>query len=154
MCLTVKSGEVARKASHNILVKKIVKPIKSIPLQWVPICISNTGAYEFNKVLQARYVGENGKLEYVWKLGIRLFIDNAGEWYKIEEGFHSFGLFSYIRGGYRDIYKNGDAVCYLAVIPRGSEYAKGNNGDIVSTKIIVFSSFRQYILWKLKIILK
>lgn len=135
MCLYLKEGEKVRVARKNILVKKWVIPTINSN-SWFPVFREETGELEFNKVLKAKCLDSEMKLVDLDGLKV-----NGG---MIDSGFHSYRLFAdpfsfYKRSGTK----------YYAVIPRGSEYAKGGYGDIVSTQIIVFSNLWEYLKWKL-----
>lgn len=63
----------------------------------------------------------------------------------ISEGIHSYRIHS-LR--YLDDY------CRICVIPKGSEYCYGMGGEAVSTKIIVFSSYKKYFQYRWKKLLE
>lgn len=154
MCLILKkpSTDIARR---NIVCWKVVDPIKdSVPLQWLPRNIDGTGAYEFNKVCKARkYVSEvmepvkesvrksKGVSKRVLREIDHLEIKIQDGHLIIEEGFHAFR-------GYKRA-KSSGLKFYPCIIPKGSEYGLGNYGDIVSTRIIVFSSFMGFLKYLL-----
>ncbi len=148
MCLILKEGESIRIAKRNILVRKWVIPIKSSnPPQWTPVLIDGTGAYEFNNIIVARSFDNESKLVEIERL----------KEYKntIDVGFHSyslfarFTLFSKIFARFT-LFSKKTATEYYAVIPKGSEYAKGCVGDIVSNRIIVFSNLWKYLIWEIQ----
>ena len=139
MCLIVSSP--IQIAKRGILVWKIVEPIQNneIP-QWVPAVIEGTGAYKFNEVLKARGI-RNEKLVEIENLRI---VDGGEDVSPvINEGFHSFTtryLEELIVKG-----KRPKKIKKIAIIPKGAQYAKGTKNDIVSNRIIVFSSFWKFI---------
>jgi len=144
MCLVVNSP--IQIAKREILVWKFVEPIQNneIP-QWVPVAIKETGAYKFNEVLKARGIRDE-KLVEIENLRIvpkdGLNGDEAVP--VINEGFHSFttrrlgGPIGKGRGQKK-----------IAIIPKGAQYAKGIIDDIVSNRIIVFSSTWEFIKYRL-----
>lgn len=100
-----------------------------------------TGAYEFNKVIRARGLDDNSRLVEVEKLRVNVV---GNKIFTINSGFHAFRIFTKII----DCFKS-RGIGYYSIIPRGSEYAIGNNGTIVSTQIIVFSNLWKYLKWKI-----
>ena len=158
MCLTLKKSSTDI-AKRNIVCWKVVDPIKdSVPLQWLPKSVMGTGAYEFNKVCKARKYGWSevkeplyGEKATGWKSrGIskmelkeidRLEIKIQDGHLVIEEGFHAFR-------GYGKAKASGFKF-YPCIIPKGSEYGLGVNSDIVSPRIIVFSSFLGFLKYLL-----
>jgi len=142
MCLIVSSP--IQIAKRGILVWKIVEPIQNneIP-QWVPAVIEGTGAYKFNEVLKARGI-RNEKLVEIENLRIvPKDGSNGGESVVpvINEGFHSFTT----KHLEKLIGKGNRQKKIVAIIPKGAQYAKGTKNDIVSNRIIVFSSFWKFI---------
>lgn len=158
MCLTLKKSSTDI-AKRNIVCWKVVDPIKdSVPLQWLPKRIEDTGAYEFNRVCKARKFewsegmapvrGLVKKSKRVGKRVLReidhLEIKRVGQegLLTIEEGFHAFRTYKKARAsGYLNFYP--------CIIPKGSEYGLGIYNDIVSTRIIVFSSFIKFLKYLL-----
>ena len=55
-------------------------------------------------------------------------------WYSIQEGFHSYRF----------------SPSHICIIPKGSEICYGIGGEVVSTKIIVFSNYKEYFKYKWK----
>ena len=160
MCLTLKnfSTDIAKR---NIVCWKVVDPIKdSVPPQWLPKRIEDTGAYEFNKVCKARKIewsegmapvrGLVKKSKGVGKRVLReidhLEIKRVGQegLLTIEEGFHAFQTYKDAKSSYFKFYP-----FYPCIIPKGSEYGLGIFNDIVSTRIIVFSSFMKFLKYLL-----
>ena len=149
MCLTLKKSSTDI-AKRNIVCWKIVDPIKdSVPPQWLPKCTKDTGAYEFNKVNKARknmWSAESkapvpGMIKSAKRVLIEidhLEIKRQDGILTIEEGFHAFRS-----------YKKSCFKLYPCIIPKGSEYGLGINNDIVSTRIIVFSSFMGFLKYRL-----
>lgn len=122
MCLIVKDGCKIEIAKKDITTYKKVKILNDF--FWGGVFFG--GAFCFNK------------LE---KIITNLSIN---KYKKINEGFHSFK-----RSGYNYITSGKLLIC---IIPKGSEYCLGINGDVVSNQIIVFRTFFDYIkykLWKL-----
>lgn len=155
MCLILKKSSTDI-AKRNIVCWKVVDPIKdSVPPQWLPKQIPDTGAYEFNKVCKARKIGwsevmtpvkesvrkSRGVSKRVLREIDRLEIKRQDGHLTIEEGFHAFRT-----------YKKPKLLnfkFYPCIIPKGSEYGLGINSDIVSTRIIVFSSFIKFLKYLL-----
>lgn len=155
MCLTLKNSSTDI-AKRNIVCWKVVDPIKdSVPLQWLPKRIEDTGAYEFNRVCKARKFewsegmarGLVRKSKGVGKRVLReidhLEIKRVGQegLLTIEEGFHAFQTYKDARAS--------NFKFYPCIIPKGSEYGLGIYNDIVSTRIIVFSSFMGFLKYLL-----
>jgi len=139
MCLIVSSP--IQVAKRGILVWKVVEPIQNneIP-QWIPATIKGTGGYKFNEVLKARGI-RNEKLIEIENLRIvPKDGSNGGESVVpvINEGFHSFTTRPLVIG-------KGNRRKKIAIIPKGAQYAKGTKNDMVSNRIIVFSSFWKFI---------
>ena len=140
MCLVVNSP--IQIAKREIIVWKIVEPIQNneIP-QWVPIAIKETGAYKFNEVLKARGIRNE---KFVEIENLKIVPRDGWDVPVINEGFHSFttrrlgGPIGKGRGQKR-----------IAIIPKGAQYAKGIIDDIVSNRIIVFSSTWEFIKYRL-----
>lgn len=151
MCLTLRKSSTDI-AKRNIVCWKVVDPIKdSVPPQWLPRRIEDTGAYEFNKVCKARkYRSEvmvpvkesvRKSSKRVLREIDRLEIKQQDGLLTIEEGFHAFR-------GYMKAKASG-LNFYPCIIPKGSEYGLGVYDDIVSTRIIVFSSFIKFLKYLL-----
>ena len=140
MCLVVNSP--IQIAKRGILVWKIIEPIQNneIP-QWVPVAIKGTGAYKFNEVLKARGIRDEKfveieNLRIVPKDGL-----NGDEAVPvINEGFHSFTT-----RHLEESIEKGKRRKKIAIIPKGAQYAKGTNNDVVSNRIIVFSNTWEFI---------
>lgn len=154
MCLILRKSSTDI-AKRNIVCWKVVDPIKdSVPPQWLPKNIEDTGAYEFNKICNARKLVRmapvSGERASVRKSGgvskrvlreiDRLEIKRQEGHLTIEEGFHAFR-------GYKKA-KSSNFKFYPCIIPKGSEYGLGVH-DIVSTRIIVFSSFIKFLKYLL-----
>ena len=135
MCLVVNSP--IQIAKRGILVWKVVKPIQNneVP-QWSPTIIEGTGAYKFNEILKARGIN-NEKLIEIENLRI-VPRGKHGDLDEnepvIREGFHSFTTKNIHLRLTKTTRKK------IAIIPKGSQYAKGTKDDIVSSHIIVFSN--------------
>lgn len=147
MCLTLRKSSTDI-AKRNIVCWKVVDPIKdSVPPQWLPKNIEDTGAYEFNKICNARKIGwmapvsgEKASVRKSRGVGKRVLreidhleIKRQDGLLTIEEGFHAFRTYKKARAS--------NFKFYPCIIPKGSEYGLGVYSDIVSTRIIVFSSF-------------
>lgn len=122
MCLTVKEGCKIEIAKKDITTYKKVK-IQNDSF-WGGVCYG--GKFCFNKLEKT-----------VTNLSINKYKE-------INEGFHSFKRLrdNYVRCG----------KLVICIIPKGSEYCLGKNGDIVSNEIIVFRTvfkYTKYKLWKL-----
>lgn len=155
MCLTLRKSNTDI-AKRNIVCWKVVDPIKdSVPPQWLPKQVKGTGAYKFNKVCKARKYGwpevmapvkaEVRKSKGVSKRVLReidhLEIKQQDGLLTIEEGFHAFRCYKKP--------KSSGLKFYPCIIPKGSEYGLGVYSDIVSTRIIVFSSFMGFLKYLL-----
>ena len=155
MCLILRKSSTDI-AKRNIVCWKVVDPIKdSVPPQWIPKQIEDTGAYEFNKVCNARKLGwsevmapVSGEKASVRKSSKkvlreidRLEIKRQDGLLTIEEGFHAFRTYKKA--------KSSNLKFYPCIIPEGSEYGLGIHSDIVSTRIIVFSSFIKFLKYLL-----
>ena len=144
MCLTLKKSRTDI-AKRNIVCWKVVNPIEDVvPLQWLPKQISYTGAYEFNKVCRARKNEGSGVITLdKWTLREIdcLEIKHQEGFLIIEEGFHAYRTYKKAKSSGLDFYP--------CIIPRGSEYGLGVYDDIVSTRIIVFSSFIKFLKYLL-----
>ena len=143
MCLLLKKGSNILKAERKIICWKIVKKIKENKdiLQWVPYFVSDQGAFQFNVPVEARKI-EDGKLIEIKHLES---IYDKGDLVVIE-GFHAKRKLRY---HYLPLL--GENFPCICIIPKSSEYAIGEYGDIVSTQIIVFSSiwkFLRYLIWE------
>lgn len=131
MCLNTTETE-AKIAKKDITVYKEIRQISGTNAFWRAV-IRGT-VHSFNKILKGTD---------------RLHFIPSPIWnYRIEEGFHAFTKI------YLKPYKFGilDTFFAKAIIPQGSEYAKGNQfslNEIVANNMIVFSSNWQYFLWKL-----
>ena len=142
MCLFVNSP--IQIAKRGILVWKIVIPIynNEIP-QWTPPVIEKTGAYKFNEILKARGISGERLIE-IENLRIVPF---AGGHKKVDpvinEGFHSYTT----RRHSNSVQSNRKQK--IAIIPKGAQYARGTNDDIVSNRIIVFSNTWEFIKYYL-----
>jgi hypothetical protein len=120
---------------------KCYKAIVEEGNSWVPI-IRRGNKFKYNKILQAlgkdRTILQNLTIECrdePW----------SGKYIKVEEGFHAFTREDFAI----ETSERLGGVTKIAVIPRGSEYLEGINGDIVASKMIVFSSPLRYLLWRL-----
>lgn len=70
-------------------------------------------------------------------LGLRQTTE--GSW-RVDEGIHSFGFY----GGARSM---GGSV-FFAVIPKGTEFFKGKMNDLVSKKLLIFDSEKEFMEYK------
>lgn len=142
MCLlTISDVGIARKSKRYI--KKI--RITTSKTTWTPYyqtsCITTDGEiiireYPFNKILDAE--DDNGN-----KIIHLTLIESSTEIKEVYEGFHSYVICPDYDIFYKKLYK-------IVVIPRGAEYVISDDGrEIVSNKIIVFSSYFRYIIWRL-----
>ena len=122
MCLIVKKGCKIEIAKRDITTYKKVR----IHDHFLWSGVFYAGIFRFNKLEKA-----------VTNLSIN-------ESKEINEGFHSF------KRSYDNYVLCGQLV--TCIIPKGSEYCLGIEGDIVSNQIIVFRTVFDYIkykLWKL-----
>ena len=126
MCLIIKSGESPYIIKRD---KTVVKEIidSRDGEHWTPY-YQAAPLFPYDKEITAldRSGDELGHLVVDWRC--------------ISEGFHSYRI--RINTLYHD-----SAIC---IIPKGAEICYGINNQVVSTKIIVFSSFRKYLQYKWK----
>ena len=122
------------------------------------------------------YVPKDGKIEIAEKdikvyKGVREFDSDTG-WYspcfftrfdynKVETARdgktpieHLSITCGCIHSGFHSMLKEedvdfGEIVC-VCIIPKGSEYCIGKDGDVVSVKLIVFETWFDYVVFKLK----
>lgn len=126
MCLSVPINGKIEKARKNIKVYKGVLDFDD-ETGWRSPCFFTR--FDYNKV-ETAMDGRN-PIEH-------LYIDCRGS---IHEGFHSM-----LKEKDVDL---GEIVC-VCIIPKGSEYCIGENGDVVSVKLIVFETWFDYVIFKLK----
>jgi hypothetical protein len=155
MCLVVKNEKhPIQIATKDIKVWKIIREVSNSSFHWEPVEISGTGDYKCNEVLKARKLiyskilqtqkPKPVKLIEIESLEVLIKYMNDDETILIiNEGFHSHVK----KQGPRKF--KGNRVWRRAIIPAGSEYSLGNDNDIVSSRIIVFSNFWYYITYRL-----
>lgn len=133
MCLITIETE-AKIAEKDITVYKMIRRLKGTNTSWEAPVRGTT--HSFNKILKG-----TDKLLLIRAYTYDSYFCNkyyAG-YQKVREGFHA----------YTEPYKIRLA---KAIIPKGSEYVKGDKhslNEIVANNMIVFSSNWQYFLWKL-----
>ena len=139
MCLYSNADLEIKVAEKPIKCQKVIIPGGR---GWVPIVYS-TCPWKYNTVLQP--LKEDNSLLHHLKVENR---DEpwCGKYTKVEEGFHAFVSKSKARDCSKKIRSWETRV---AIIPKGAEYLEGINGDIVASKMIVFSSPLRYLLWRL-----
>ena len=135
MCLYTKDVE-PRIARRNIRVWKEVSWFSRNSM-WVPPIYSYAGELEYNKILAPYNLLSNEKVQHLKVILDKDYFSGMEEM-RIEQGFHA----------YRKI-KHGELTLKIAIIPRGYEYCVGLDNDIVSSQIIVFKDFWDYIKWRL-----
>ena len=127
MCLFVPINGKIEKARKGIKVYKGVVEDFDDETGWRSPCFYTH--FDYNKV-ETAMDGRN-PIEHL-SIDYRRFI---------HEGFHSMLK-------EKDVYL-GNLVC-TCIIPKGSEYCIGENGDVVSVKLIVFETWFDYVIFKLK----
>ena len=137
MCLLTKHK--IRLAKRDITVTRTV--IKLTENTWCGYFYSYTD-FLFNEIVTARTI--DGK-EITNLIQTPTCCDSS--WYTIEEGFHSKRILD-------PLDYNCIPIEYICIIPKGSEYCYGINSEVVSTKIIVFSSYKEYFKYKWKKLLE
>lgn len=129
MCLLVKDGCKIEIAQNNIKVYKLVQKHRNY---WNP---------KYSPQIHIRFkykepiTALDEYLNPIKKLNIR-YPDLYGEIY---EGFHS-----------RVNKSSLDSTNTICIIPKGSEICYGDFNSIVSTQLIVFKNYFQYLMYKLK----
>lgn len=135
MCLITFETE-ANIAEKDITVYKKIKRVKRYKHLWKAPIRGTT--HPFNKILKG-----TDKLRLIPMYVYAYDFCSCNKYYagyqKVMEGFHA--------------YTGPDRTCLAkAIIPKGSEYVKGDKhslNEIVANNMIVFSSNWQYFLWKL-----
>lgn len=133
MCLIVPEDGKIEKAKKNIKVYKGVLDFDD-ETGWRSPCFFTH--FDYNKVETAR----DGKtpIEHLSIKSKSVELNCKG---RINEGFHSM-----LKKEDVDL---GEIVCEC-IIPKGSEYCIGRDGDVVSVKLIVFETWFDYVVFKLK----
>lgn len=149
MCLIVKEGCKPEIAEKDILCFKVVEEYSMET--WIPCYISTTMTFSYNTVINAK------KISYPNPPTVEIISDikhlevcnlvpediyQAVE--TIYNGFHSN------RDFLSACFHNIGGFIKICIIPKGAEYCLGNDHDIVSTQLIVFSNLKEYIKYKLK----
>ena len=125
MCLVVVKGTNKRVAKVDIFV------YKCLDYFYGNFCTPYCTPFYFFPIFF-----ENG--EYVLK--VKNFTYNKSSNNKrVEEGIHSY----YNKSAAQKLEKDGIEKHY-AIIPKGAKYYIGNNGDVVSTELIVFETEEHY----------
>jgi len=106
------------------------------------------GKFEYGKRVVAEAAWE---MKTVGRLCVEPYRTTRGKKIKcVEEGFHSFrnpvAAWSFNVGGDYLLYKK----LKWCVIPKGAEYCKGRECQMVSTDIVVFRSFGDYLSYIFK----
>ena len=139
MCLYANFDQELKVAERPVKVHKVIIPGGQ---GWVPI-VYNKCSWKYNTILQP--LREDNSLLHHLKVENR---DEpwCGKYLKVEEGFHAFTTKTNARS-YSKIKRSRKT--RVAVIPKGAEYVEGISGDIVASRMIVFSSPVRYWLWRL-----
>lgn len=145
MCLTVLPGCKPQIAKHDITCWKYV--VEEGLSRWSGPYYG--GKFEYGKRVVAEAVW---KMKTVGRLRVERYLTTRGKKIKcVDEGFHSFmnpvgaWLFNVSRGDWL-LYKK----LKWCVIPKGAEYCKGRESQMVSTDIVVFRSFGDYLSYIFK----
>lgn len=138
MCLLTRKDKIET-ARRTIRCGKLVNDKKNCWSPYYHNC-TNKGvelrrSYKYNTILTAE--NDNGN-----KI-LGLTLEPIGrERYVINEGFHAIV--------YMNLHKSIYTANKIAVIPKGAEYVISyNNLDIVANKMIVFSSYFRYLLYRI-----
>jgi len=165
MCLTVKRGCKPEIAEKDILCFKIVRECSR--KTWIPHYISIINyrmMFSYNTVINAKKISYphppsvTGTGYYELETPVVEIIsdikhlevcnlvpeDIYSSVETIYNGFHSN------RGFLSACFHNIGGSIKLCIIPKGAEYCLGDNHDIVSTQLIVFSNLKEYIKYKLR----
>ena len=132
MCLVTEDNEISI-AEKSIPCKKWVLDNR---YYWSPAIYNKTSSgeiiersYKFNVILDA----EDDNNNKIFHLTIRV----GGFYYTVNEGFHA-------------IINEKSSYKKIAVIPKGAEYViSSNKHQIVSNKIIVFSNYFRYLMYRI-----
>lgn len=139
MCLTVKKGCKPKIAKKDITCWKAVTEGVGC---WYPVWY-NQYSYPYNETCNAMKCRQ--------KVLTNLYV--IDQWNEIDEGLHAFRnlygiLYALISESYIPVDDMFDFK--ICIIPEGAEYCKGTHGQIVTTQMIVFSSFKEYLKYKSK----
>ena len=152
MCLTVKKGCKPEIAEKDILCFKIVRECSRET--WIPYyigLIDDRTMFSYNTVINAKKISYPNPptveiISDIKHLEVCNLVpeDIYSSVKTIYNGFHSnrnflSACFYNIRGSIK-----------LCIIPKGAEYCLGDNHDIVSTQLMVFSNLKEYIKYKLR----
>lgn len=129
MCLFVKKGCKPEIASKDITCWKRVRT--SLPYgNWMPAVFTGSNrTFPLNKVATA-LKDDKEPISH-------LEIDEAWDLETIDYGFHANTKFS--TPGYN-----------ICIIPTGAEYCLGIDNEIVATRMIIFGTYANYIMYVLK----
>ena len=146
MCLITKKKNVSIAKRDKTVFKAIRRHIiDNHPNLWTGPFYKKV-YFPFNEVVTARdFYGR--EIDHLQLLEGDGYYYPIGSDRYIEEGIHSCRVYllSLI---YLDCYSK------ICVIPEGSEYCCGKDGEVVSTKIIVFSSYKEYFKYRWKKLLE
>ena len=126
MCLIVEKGTNKRKAKTDILVYK---------------CLDNNYGNYCTPYMYFPVYFEDGK--YVLKVK-HFSYNNDKKVVIVEEGIHSFYLEWCAQDVVTTFHEADGTEKHYAIIPKGANYYIGNDGDIVSTELIVFETKKDY----------
>lgn len=134
MCLIIKKGTNKRKAKADILVYKCLDECCGhycTPFQYFPIyfekgkCILKVKHFTYNKKIKIN--NYDYKENIIVYTGIHSYYEEL-EVLRVVNEFHE---------------KNGTNKHY-AIIPKGANYYIGEEGDVVSTELIIFETEKDY----------
>ena len=141
MCLRVKKGCRPEIAKKDITTWKYVVDTFNVNRSWKPVF--RGGYLPYDEPVTAEEWNERCDRVPVSKLHVREYA--SVKYGEIFTGFHSlrnlWGVFNMLGVlGHMRQYS-----LKWCIIPKGAEYCKGTHGEIVSTGIIVFRSFSNYL---------
>ena len=139
MCLYTNFDQELKIAEKPIKCHKVVIPRYQ---GWIPIIYSKY-TLKYNTILQPLDEDNNS----VRNLKVGTWDEPlCGKYLKIEVGFHAFTKKEHaIKCSER---VNGSKH-KVAVIPKGAEYMEGFDGEIVASRMAVFTNILRYWLWRL-----
>lgn len=132
MCLVTKKKEVNIAKRDKTVIKWISRYTDNLSTWSGPI--RRQMSFPFNEIVTARD-------EYGKEIDHLQLCEGC-----ISEGIHSYRIHSLINYLF-DSHK-------IGVIPKGSEYCYGRDGEVVSKEIMVFSSYKKYFRYKWKKLLE
>ena len=131
MCVITNLSEISI-ARKPITYRKVIRSNK---FSWNPIYNNRERDYKFNVILDAEDKNNNKIIH------LNLKNWNGGKKY-VDIGFHAYLEIPDYDKKYESLYN-------YVIIPEGAEYVIDLCGEIITNKIIVFSSKFKYILYKM-----